>query len=325
MLDTLSPNFTFKNLYDNHNELVEYFNSKEVILNSFPLTADTSAISAGLFGYVNGSGAFVPAHTTTKSSWAEYFVVVSGTEGSLIQCGIAEDAQVESGITITAGDIIYLTASSSDPGKVTNVPTAQYLGKALSNSALGKVKVWFRIIDSNLTLTKVDEFDDGAEFTSGTTTQLTLSVTPSAKENIAVYFDGSLQEHSGFTLSGNVITFDSAISATKVEVIIRYAENAYAVVEPKTENTTVVSSGTIATEVYRTYVINGSKIIINLPAIAGRGDYIKIIDMSKSRNCVVQRNGKKIMGRDEDLTIDDENVTFTLLYTETDPGWVVST
>ena len=70
--------------------------------------------------------------------------------------------------------------------------------------------------------TTVDLFLDGTDYTSGTTTQLTFSVTPSSKNNTDIYFDGVYQEKSEWSLAGSVVTFTSAIplGTTSVEAVL---------------------------------------------------------------------------------------------------------
>jgi hypothetical protein len=66
---------------------------------------------------------------------------------------------------------------------------------------------------------KKDIFVDGTNFTSGTTTTLTLTQTPAKSNFVHVFFDTDYQLSDKYTISGNVITFTSAIVATKVEVV----------------------------------------------------------------------------------------------------------
>ncbi|MCK4871017.1 MAG: hypothetical protein KAS93_07910, partial [Gammaproteobacteria bacterium] len=54
-------------------------------------------------------------------------------------------------------------------------------------------------ISGNLT---VDNFTDTTDYTSGTTTALTLSVTAGSETNIQVSFDGVTQHHDTYSLSG---------------------------------------------------------------------------------------------------------------------------
>lgn len=57
----------------------------------------------------------------------------------------------------------------------------------------------------------LDEYTDGVDYTSGSTTQLSLSATPTNENFTDVYFDGVYQHKSTYSLSGSTITFGSAI------------------------------------------------------------------------------------------------------------------
>jgi len=57
----------------------------------------------------------------------------------------------------------------------------------------------------------VDTFVDVTDYTSGTTTALTLSAKAGSEQNITVTFDGVTQHHNQFSLSGTTLTFTEAI------------------------------------------------------------------------------------------------------------------
>ena len=73
-------------------------------------------------------------------------------------------------------------------------------------------------VENALSSTTVDLFEDVTDYTSGTTTQLTLSVTPGSINNIVITFDGVQQHQGEFSLATNVVTFGSAIPTDTAEV-----------------------------------------------------------------------------------------------------------
>ena len=81
---------------------------------------------------------------------------------------------------------------------------------------------WIEIVASVSGNVVVDNFVDGVDYTSGTTTALTLSADPVNENNIVVYFDGLSQHHTDYTVVGTTLTFSSAIptDTADVEVII---------------------------------------------------------------------------------------------------------
>ena len=68
----------------------------------------------------------------------------------------------------------------------------------------------------------VDSFVDVTDYTSGTTTQLTLANDPGSEQNIVVTFDGITQHHATYSISGTTITFTSAIPIGTDNVEVRY-------------------------------------------------------------------------------------------------------
>lgn len=67
----------------------------------------------------------------------------------------------------------------------------------------------------------VDSFVDAVDYTSGTTTQLTLSAAPGTATNITITFDGVAQHTSTFSVAGQVVTFTSPIPLGVSEVEAR--------------------------------------------------------------------------------------------------------
>jgi hypothetical protein len=128
---------SFKDWFDNHNAVVSFINAIVSVLE-----IDTSATTAGLFGYINASGVIAPALADVATTYSDCYVVSSSASGLAVQSG-SITATVEGVLTIVAGDVLYL--SDSEAGKVTNVaPTnAQILGKATAGSSLGTVSMWY--------------------------------------------------------------------------------------------------------------------------------------------------------------------------------------
>jgi hypothetical protein len=62
-----------------------------------------------------------------------------------------------------------------------------------------------------MTATVEDRFVSGTGFTPGTTTSLTLSKAYASPAAVTVHFDGVFQGSDQYTISGNTITFTSAI------------------------------------------------------------------------------------------------------------------
>ena len=65
----------------------------------------------------------------------------------------------------------------------------------------------------------VDTFTAGAQFTAGSSTQVSLSADPGTENNVIITFDGITQHRDTYAVSGTTVTFDAAIATgvSKVE------------------------------------------------------------------------------------------------------------
>jgi len=69
-----------------------------------------------------------------------------------------------------------------------------------------------------------------------------------------------------------------------------------------------------------------SSFTVTLPASPLTGVPISFIDgagLCNINNITIARNGKKIAGIEEDLTITENNASFDLVYQGSDYGWVI--
>ena len=65
----------------------------------------------------------------------------------------------------------------------------------------------------------VDTYTAGAQFTAGSSTQVSLSADPGTENNVIITFDGITQHRDTYAVSGTTVTFDAAIATgvSKVE------------------------------------------------------------------------------------------------------------
>jgi hypothetical protein len=87
-----------------------------------------------------------------------------------------------------------------------------------------------------------------------------------------------------------------------------------------TANLVTLSSVT-AISSNRYILTNTSPTTVTLPASPVLGDTVYILPTNGLANNVVARNGNKIMGLSEDMTIDVENASIDLIYVDTNLGW----
>jgi hypothetical protein len=106
--------------------------------NAIRANIDTTLSEEGNLVYVDSSGFAQNAISTASDTLADGIVLHAGdSDGKIRLYGEFEGINIESGISIQAGDDLFL--SSHEAGKVTNlIPTmyAQYIGVATSNSDL---------------------------------------------------------------------------------------------------------------------------------------------------------------------------------------------
>ena len=88
-----------------------------------------------------------------------------------------------------------------------------------------------------------ENFADGAGFTAGTTTFLTLAASLSSEDFIDVTFDGVTQHHDTYSLSGATLTFSSAIPTGTSNVEVRYGIRAGTVPFSSVSNTPTTLAG----------------------------------------------------------------------------------
>jgi hypothetical protein len=81
-----------------------------------------------------------------------------------------------------------------------------------------------------------------------------------------------------------------------------------------TTNTNAVASN---------YYVVLAGLTLTLPASPAAGDYVGIINRSNTVTGTIARNGSNIMASASDLTLDDVNARFRLVYANASQGWVI--
>jgi hypothetical protein len=72
----------------------------------------------------------------------------------------------------------------------------------------------------------LETFNNGADFTAGTSTTLSLVNSPGSSTSTWVFFDGIYQDANTYSLSGTTITFNSAIPSGVLTVEVRWMTSA---------------------------------------------------------------------------------------------------
>lgn len=157
---------------------------------------------------------------------------------------------------------------------------------------------------------------DGSDRTFLTTSTIT------SVNDVQVYIDGVYQSKDTYSISGTTVTFNAGNAppnGTAIEllhIVATTAENNLA-----NYNVSVISSNTNAQKDYL-YVLTAT-CTLTLPSAPSTGDSIKISNRSGVATATVARNGKKIMGAAEDLTLDKLNSGFEMIFSGDAQGWIL--
>lgn len=124
------------------------------------------------------------------------------------------------------------------------------------------------------------------------------------------FFDIDYTTPEAPTLSGvaTTDTVTTTVETAKTEVVAQVAETAS------------VASTNVNATVGETVFVATAAVTITLPASPDAGDKVGIT-VGEVTDTVIARNGLKIMGLDEDLTIDTAYSGFELVYTDATNGW----
>lgn len=111
----------------------------------------------------------------------------------------------------------YAVKDAFSEGGFTYVAVLAHTSTSIAaDLAAGKIALYQGIVSQDL-----DEFYAPADFTPGTTTQLTLSREPGSKNNAEIFFGAAYQGPNHWSLSGDVVTFDAAIPLGVEEIFVK--------------------------------------------------------------------------------------------------------
>ena len=136
--------------------------------------------------------------------------------------------------------------------------------------------------------------------------------------------DGSAKSTSSITLADTdalIVIDGNTTKQIPVSDIKTYNPGGTAWQAVVTGNTTMVSG--------RGYFVNttSAAITMTLPASPSLGDSVTVIDYAgtaDSNNITIGRNSQKIHGASEDLTVATERAAFTLVFTDSTQGWLLT-
>ncbi len=157
---------------------------------------------------------------------------------------------------------------------------------------------------------------------TGSQTAFTLvNGNPTDEKFTMVFLQGVYQEKSTYSLSNRVITFTTAPDLNYT-IEIMSINGGGLLTNPSTRPTVgVISSNTTA--VANSLYVLTANLTLTLPANPIVGDSVKISNRSGVATCVIGANNKKIMGANQNITLDTASASFEMIYSGADQGWVI--
>ena len=266
-----------------------------------------SAAKTAFVGFDDNTGKliFVPDATINSE-------VVSGTKGTIV-------ADLEGNVTGNIDGNLTGTLQTAAQGNVTSLGT-------LTALAVDNIRV------DGSTIGHTDDTDlmtlaDGVLTVAGEVSATTLDIGGTNISSTATelnLLDGSAKSTSSITLADTdaIIVIDGTTTKQiPVSDIKTYNPGGTAWQAVVTGNTTMTAG--------RGYFVNTTSAAITMTLPAGSiGDQISLIDYAgtfDSNNLTVAANGsEKIHGSTDDLTVATERAAFTLVFTDSTQGWLLT-
>ena len=157
---------------------------------------------------------------------------------------------------------------------------------------------------------------------TGSQTAFTLvNGNPTDEKFTMVFLQGVYQEKSTYSLSNRVITFTTAPDNNYTIEIMSVNSGGLLTVPSIKPTVGVISSNTTA--VANSVYVLTANLTLTLPANPQIGDSVKISNRSGVATCVIGANNKKIMGANQNITLDTASASFEMIYSGADQGWVI--
>jgi hypothetical protein len=157
---------------------------------------------------------------------------------------------------------------------------------------------------------------------TGSQTAFTLvNGNPTDEKFTMVFLQGVYQEKSTYSLSNRVITFTTAPDNNYTIEIMSVNSGGLLTVPSHKPTVGVISSNTTA--VANSVYVLTANLTLTLPANPQIGDSVKVSNRSGVATCIIGANNKKIMGANQNITLDTASASFEMIYSGADQGWVI--
>jgi hypothetical protein len=164
---------------------------------------------------------------------------------------------------------------------------------------------------------------------NGTATTFAANTNSITLDTSIVSVSGLLQRPvTDYTLSGNNVVFGSAPANNDIVSVREFRHPATLTqIQMNIVPWQELSSNGAMLSNYNYFVdCSAEPITVTLPSVKNQGDTIKIIDATgkaSNNNITVNGAGSKIMGDAADFTVADDRAAFTLVYYNTQQGWIL--
>jgi len=260
-----------------------------------------------IFGSTTSAAASAAAAATSASNAASSASAASSSASS------AASSAASAAASWDQFDDTYLGAKSSNP-------TTDNDGGPLAAGML-----YFNTSASRLRVYDGSAWQDAGSSVNGTSNRQTYTATASQTTfsivydvgYVDVYLNGVKQvDGTDFTATnGTTVVFTVGCQSGDIVDLVAYGAFTVAATTP------IITGTNTNAAVNRQYILTAS-LTLTLPASPTSGDTVGISNLSGTTTCVVARNGNKIQGLDEDLTVDTINAAIKLMYADASLGWV---
>ena len=221
-----------------------------------------------------------------------------------------------SGSTIDFSDVNFSGSTINWSGSTVSYDGADLDFSGATINVSGSTWNWsgsnFDLTDANLSGSRISF--------SGSTLDLSGAV---IYANTASY-SGSFN-YSGSTINGGSYVGASFTGSSAFTGSFDFSNATITGLSVSTNYLPTTQSANFTAAAGRAYIVTASSAVVTmtLPATPSNGDSIKLANMD-DRATIIARNGERIMGRAEDMTLNVEQVSFELMYeSSTNMGWVI--
>lgn len=245
--------------------------------------------------------------------------------------GPAEEITIGSGLSFSAGVLSNPTSGTVTTVSVTSVNgMTGTVSNASSTPAISIGTSLTGLIKGNGTGFSVatagtDYATPAQSFYIGTTA-VTINRASGALALTGVAIDGSSGSANGLTSASGIVAVSSATAPLLGQVLTALNGTS---ASWQYSNSWVLKTTTYAAVAGDNIFANttSAAFTITLPATPATNAAVNIVDYAgtfASNNLTIARNGSKIMGLSEDMTISVKNVSFTLVYIDSTQGWKIT-